>query len=85
MSLRDVPGQDERKRSTRIVPSQDGQYVRPSVTQVRKRPVVIAIDWVSYRSPSLLTQDGGLMYSQASVMPGNTGDSTACVIRRSEK
>jgi len=28
---------------------------------------------------------GGLMYSQASVMPGNAGDSTACVIGGSEK
>ena len=27
----------------------------------------------------------GLMYSQASVMPGNAGDSTALVIERSEK
>ncbi len=30
-------------------------------------------------------QDGGLMYSQASVMPVNAGDSAAHVIEKSEK
>jgi hypothetical protein len=58
-----------------------GQHVRPSATH-----------WGNSLLGSLSTgslvghlQNGGLMYSQASVMPGNTGDSTACVIGRSEK
>ena len=33
----------------------------------------------------LPNRDGGLMYSQASVMPGNAGGNAACVIGGSEK
>ena len=76
-----LQGQDERKRSTRVVPSWDGQYVRPSVPKMRKLILMGSLSTGSLVGHLYLGgKVGGLMYSQASVMPGNAGGSTACVI-----
>ena len=81
-----APGQDERKRSTRDVPSGMGGTLDRRLRSF-KLAVGVAIDWVSCRSSTvlILSYYDGLMYSQASVIPGNAGGSTACVIKRSEK
>jgi len=76
-----IPGQDERKRSTRVMPP-GGWDARPSATSVGNCRLG------SLSTGSLVGRPGyedGLMYSQARVMPGNAGDSPACVIERSEK
>jgi hypothetical protein len=54
-------------------------------TSDRRLRIGETLCWGRYRLGllSVTYQNGGLMYSQASVMPGNTGDSTACVIGRS--
>ena len=77
-----IPGQDERKRSTRVMPSSGGWYARPSATSVGNCRLG------SLSTGSLVGRPGyedGLMYSQARVMPGNAGDSPARVIETSEK
>ena len=64
--------------STRRVPSWGGHDVRPSAT------VVGNCNLGSLSTGSLIghLRYDGLMYSQASVMPGNSGDSAAHVIVR---
>ena len=42
-------------------------------------------EWVSYWSPQLPSGDGIFLYSHVSVMWGNAGGSTACVIKKSEQ
>ena len=76
-----IPGQDERKRSTRVMPP-GGWDARPSATSVGNCRLG------SLSTGSLVGRPGyedGLMYSQARVMPGNAGDSPARVIETSEK
>jgi len=76
-----IPGQDERKRSTRVMPP-GGWDARPSATSVENCRLG------SLSTGSLVGRPGyedGLMYSQARVMPGNAGDSPARVIETSEK
>jgi len=78
---RGIPGQDERKRSTRVMPP-GGWDARPSATSVGNCRLG------SLSTGSLVGRPGyedGLMYSQARVMPGNAGDSPARVIETSEK
>ncbi len=60
------------------------------VTKDRRLRVRETLHWGRYRLGLLSVtfsfhKDGGLMYSQASVMPGNAGDSATHVIEESEK
>ncbi len=60
------------------------------VTTDRRLRVRETLRWGRYRLGLLSVtfsfhQDGGLMYSQAIVMPVNAGDSAAHVIEKSEK
>ena len=60
------------------------------VTKDRRLHAKETLRWGSYRLGLLSVTlsfhwDGGLMYSQASVMPVNAGDSATHVIEKSEK